>query len=150
MKAFLFLLVFFLSNQIVGQDFSQKVSGWDILEKVKFSPKYFEQIKTDLLTPIMDSYAKSIDGKEITIRGYYIPLGAEHNVMIISKFPYRMCFFCGGAGPQSVVEVYFPKGKNVPIYPTDKLVKVKGRLKINISDLEKLNFVLYDAVEIKD
>jgi hypothetical protein len=61
-----------------------------------------------------------------------------------------MCFFCGGAGPQSVVEVYFPKGKKVPIYPTDKLVKVKGRLKINATDIEKLNFVLYDAVEIKE
>jgi len=145
MKVFLGLILFVSTPWAFGQ-----VSGWDVLDKVKFSPKYFEQIKTDLLTPIMDSYAKSIDGKEITIKGYYIPIGAEHNLMIVSKFPYRMCFFCGGAGPQSVVEVYFPKGKKVPIYPTDKLVKVKGRLKINATDIEKLNFVLYDAVEIKE
>jgi hypothetical protein len=145
MKKIFLIASFLFTHQIFGQ-----VSGWDILGKVKFSPKFFDQIQTDLLVPIMDAYAKSIDSKEITIKGYYIPIGAEHSLMIISKFPYRMCFFCGGAGPDSVIEVHFPKGTKMPTYPTDKLVKVKGKLKINRDDLEKLNFVLYNATEIKD
>lgn len=142
---FLLFSFFLVSHISLAQ-----VSGWEKLDKVKFSPKYFEKIQTDLLAPIMETYAKSIDGKEITLKGYYIPVGAEFNIMIISKVSYRMCFFCGGASPATVVEVYFPKGKKIPIYPTDKLVKVKGRLKINPDDLEKLNFIIYDAVEIKE
>lgn len=141
-----FIIGFFTQTNVA---FGQ-ISGWQTLDKVKFAPKYFELIKTELPAPVPDDYSKAIDNKEIIVKGYYIPIDTEHNLMILSKFPYKMCFFCGGAGPSSVVQVHMFANKKPPIYPTDKLVKVKGKLKVNYSNLEQLNFVINDAVEIKE
>jgi hypothetical protein len=56
------------------------------------------------------------------------------------------CFFCGGAGPESIVEVNF--ARELPKFQIDDLVTVKGKLKLNIDDMDHVNFILTDAVVI--
>jgi hypothetical protein len=57
------------------------------------------------------------------------------------------CFFCGGGGPESIAEVTFKvdPGK----FQVDDLITVKGKLKLNASDIEHVNFILEEAVLVK-
>jgi len=54
-----------------------------------------------------------------------------------------MCFFCGGAGPESVAEVIF-KDKTPRLKP-DQLVTITGTLDLNDTDVMHMNFILREA-----
>ena len=56
-----------------------------------------------------------------------------------------MCFFCGGAGPETIMEVYTKE----EIDYTAEAVIVKGVLKLNDSDINRLIYALED-VELVD
>jgi hypothetical protein len=89
-----------------------------------------------------------LEGKEITIEGFYVPFAPEDgNYIIISKYPMSQCFFCGGGGPESIAEVNF-KGA-VPRLQVDDIITVRGKLKLNSEDIEHVNFILTDAVLVK-
>jgi hypothetical protein len=52
-------------------------------------------------------------------------------------------FFCGGAGPESIAEVTF---KTKPSkFEADQFIRVKGKLRLNESDLEHGNFLIVEA-----
>jgi hypothetical protein len=54
-----------------------------------------------------------------------------------------MCYFCGGAGPESVIEVTVKK----PLKFTSRVITLKGTLKLNDSDPDKLFYLLINAEE---
>lgn len=121
---------------------SSKPEGWEIFEKVEFFPKYFEEVGEELATPRFDEALKALEGKEVTLSGYYIPLELDSSFMI-SALPYSSCFFCGGAGPETVAEVQmYPVPKDLS---PDTFIKVKGALKLNDSDIDHMNFILQDS-----
>ena len=86
---------------------------------------------------------KIITGEFADIKGYYIPVEMDGNSIIISKYPYTSCFFCGGAGPESVAAVKV-NGK-IGEYYLDELITVRGRFAVNDSDVDMLNFIIEDA-----
>ena len=73
---------------------------------------------------------------------------AFHFDIILSKDPMSQCFFCGGGGPESVAEVDFAKDPGA--FQVDDLITVRGKLKLNSDDLDHINFILTEAVLIKD
>lgn len=118
--------------------------GWPIFAKVKFTDKYYKEVDAYFATPFFDSRIQYYAGKELTLRGYYMPYELdEKNVIIISRNPTPSCFFCGGSGPESVAEVVLP-GK-APRLKADQIVTVSGRLKLNGTDINHLNFILENA-----
>jgi hypothetical protein len=118
---------------------------WSEFAKTKFEPKYYEKIGEYLFFPNFPANLKALEGKEITIQGFYVPFAPEDgDYVIISKYPMSQCFFCGGAGPESIAEVSFAKGKMK--FQVDDLITVKGKLKLNAEDIEHVNFILKDAV----
>lgn len=69
---------------------------------------------------------QKLDGKEITVRGYMIPLSgkrAQSNFMF-SAYPYATCFFCGQAGPETVMEVFMEGSKALEFSETP--IELKG------------------------
>jgi hypothetical protein len=125
-----------------------KFDAWNEFAKTKFEPKYYEKLGEYLFFPTFSDNLKSLEGKEITIEGYYVPFAPEEgNYIILSKYPMSQCFFCGGGGPESIAEVTF-KG-SPPKFQVDDLITVKGRLKLNATDIDHVNFILLDAVLIK-
>lgn len=120
-----------------------KVDMWAVFAKTKFEAKYEESLKEYIFAPVFPPDVKDLNGKEITIEGFYVPYDGD-DFIIISKYPQSQCFFCGGGGPESVAEVKF-KGQ-VPKFRTDDLITVKGKLKLNEKDLEHMNFIVTDAV----
>jgi uncharacterized membrane protein YcgQ (UPF0703/DUF1980 family) len=125
-----------------------KFDAWKEFAKTKFEAKYNEKIGEYLFYPTFSDDIRALEGKEITIEGFYVPFAPEDgNYIIISKFPMSQCFFCGGGGPESIAEVTF---KGTPSkFQVDDMITVKGKLKLNINDVDHVNFILLDAVLVK-
>ena len=98
----------------------------------------------DMQVPKFSKAVKNLEGKEVTLQGYILPLEGKRtqNYFIFSAYPYNLCYFCGGAGPETVAEVYC----KTPIKYTTKMIKIKGRLTMNSSgDLDKMIYTLTDV-----
>ena len=83
------------------------------------------------------------------IKGYLIPIDetGDENILVLSANPYSSCFFCGGAGQESVMDVLL-KDKSQK-FQTDQLVTFEGKLKLNNSDLYFVNYILEGAVVVQ-
>jgi hypothetical protein len=126
--------------------FSQtKTDTWGVFAKTKFEPKYYEKLGEYIFYPSFPAEVKALEGKEITVQGYYVPFAPEgENYIILSKYPSSQCFFCGVGGPESVIEVNF--GKELPKFQSDDLITIKGKLKLNADVFDHMNFIVQDAV----
>jgi hypothetical protein len=143
MKHLIVLVI--LSSMITISAAQTKTDSWALFAKTKFDPKYYEKIQEYLFYPTFSPDLKALEGKEITIEGYYVPFAPEDGkYIIISKFPMSQCFFCGGAGPESIAEVNFAKPQSK--FQVDDLLMVKGKLKLNTDDMDHVNFIILDAV----
>lgn len=119
-------------------------NGWLVFAKVRFTERFFKELNEYFLVPFFDSKIRHYENREILLKGHYLPFDLkEKNTVIISKYPYAACFFCGGAGPESVAEVRF-KGTR-PRFKTDELIHVSGKLLLNDTDIDHMNFILKDA-----
>lgn len=140
-KTFLFFL--FVSPSAYSQ-----TDGWAAFAKTKFEAKYNDSAKEYFLYPNFPAELKALEGKEIDLEGYHLPIDVDGNAYIIlSKFPYSQCFFCGGAGPESISEVVFKTKQDR--FEADQFIRVKGKLKLNTTDIDHGNFILEEAVLIK-
>lgn len=110
---------------------------WKVLLKVKYS--FYE----NTYIPKFDDKIKALDGKIVTIKGFMYPIDekTQHEFFYLSYYPVNICFFCGGAGPESVIEVNSRK----PIPLKSKAIQVKGKLKLNYKDRQRLFFILLDT-----
>jgi hypothetical protein len=143
MKGTLSLIVCLLSITVgVAQG---KMDTWNEFAKTKFEPKYYEKLGEYLFYPNFSAELKAMVGKEITVEGYYVPFAPEDGqYIIVSKYPMSQCFFCGGGGPESIAEVNF--AKTPAKFQVDDLITVKGKLRLNIDNLDHVNFILDEAV----
>lgn len=140
-------LVCFLVVWCAGGTAMAQADGWVLFAKTKFEAKYNEKAAEYFLSPVFAAELKDKVGKEITLKGYYLPIDVDGDAYIIlSKFPYSQCFFCGGAGPESIAEVTF-KAKHDK-FQMDQFLRVKGKLKLNENDIDHGNFILEEAVLI--
>ena len=110
-----------------------------------YSIKYVES-KDEFGTvekPVFSDAVKKLDGKVITIPGYIVPFENKvtSNHLLLSSLPLNACFFCGVGGPETVAEVFLKKS----ISYTDKPVEVRGVLKLNDTDPDKLFYILENA-----
>lgn len=121
---------------------------WEMLTDVDFKDVYVEELDAYYWKPTFGKSIKDLEGKEVFITGYIIPVDLDENFYVLSRYPYANCFFCGGAGPESVVDLRF-KEKEGKAYKTDERVTFKGKLKLNASDIYEMNYILEDAVEYK-
>lgn len=140
MKTYLAILLFLTGNAIA----QPPSDGWGLFARVKFTEKFIKELNEYYLVPFWDSKIKSHEGKEITLKGYYLPFELDDkNRIILSKNPYSQCFFCGGAGPESVSEIVF--ASKHPRFKADQIISVTGTLKLNATDINHMNFILVNA-----
>src|SRR5690554_4842162 len=84
---------------------AQRTITWDELAEVQFTSRYDPELTLDILTARFSPDLQSLDGQEVRISGYLIPLNAMGTSYVLSRYPNANCFFCGGAGPETVVEL---------------------------------------------
>ena len=124
--------------------FSQKTVTWNDLAQVTFEEKYLEEFEMNFLSPIFDSSIIELDSQIINVTGYFINLDPAEEVFILSREPMATCFHCGGAGPESAIELKFAPGARV-YFKTDDIITITGRFAINAEDLNHMNYILSEA-----
>lgn len=115
--------------------------NWQTLATIDYEKSQDEY--GEIYIPKFSPEIKSLEGKEIELAGYIIPFEGmfKPEQLIISSLPIASCFFCGGAGPESVAEVYLDE----PVKYTAKKVKVKGTLSLNNKDVDNLMYIVKEA-----
>ena len=138
--AAILLLSFFTGSSSVPE-------GWEVFKKVTFKAEYFEEVDAYFEVPVFDDELKAKEGSSVTLSGYFIRIEVD-TIFVLSAMPFSSCFFCGGAGPETVAEVRMAK---IPDYlGPDSFIKVKGQLELNATDINFMNFILNDAEFVKD
>lgn len=122
-------------------------SLWKTLAKITYKKEYDEFLGFKIDKPVFSEEIKALNGKVVTVKGFIIPVEGYkgHKEFILSAFPYSMCFFCGGAGPESVMEVSAIE----PIEYSAESIVISGTLMLNNDDVNKLMYSLEDAKLVK-
>jgi uncharacterized membrane protein YcgQ (UPF0703/DUF1980 family) len=141
LKVLLFILTFLISISAVNKE----PDLWALFSKTRFTERLNRKLSMYFLYPTFPAELQAMDGREIILSGFYIPLDFEDDrTIIISKFPMAQCFFCGGAGSESVAVAYL-QVKPTKRFKTDQIIKIKGILSLNEKDVDELNFIINNA-----
>ena len=119
---------------------------WRTLEDVEFKDVYVEELDAYYWKPTFNSGVTNLEGKDVYITGYMIPVDLDEDFYVLSRYPFANCFFCGGAGPESVIDLRFP-GKSKRVYQTDERLTFQGTFRLNADDVYQMNYILDSAVE---
>ena len=126
---------------------AQSKNLWTTLGKVTFKKQYDEMLGFKVDVPVFADEVRALNGKLVEIKGYIIPVEGYKNQkeFVFSAFPYNMCFFCGGAGPETVMEVY---AKESVKYTAEAII-LRGKLELNDSDVNRLMYILNNAEMVR-
>jgi hypothetical protein len=116
---------------------------WENLRDVTFKKKWNASENMFVLEPQFGAKVSALKGKEISLTGYMIPVDVDANYYVLSANPFASCFFCGQAGPESVVSVKFKKVTKR--FNTDDRVTVHGIFTLNTDDINELNYIIEKA-----
>lgn len=124
---------------------SAQQDAWPSLTSITFNKVYDEMLGMEVDKPVFGIIQQSLNGKEISLIGYIIPLEGKvkQSHFMFSVYPISMCFFCGNAGPETVAEVFMANGQKLP-YVEDK-IHIKGTLQLNPSDPSGTIYKLINA-----
>lgn len=146
-KLFTLILVSLaLSVTLTAQTTADNI--WKSLAKITFEKQYDEMLGFKVDVPVFSEQVKKLEGDIVEVKGYIIPVEGykNHKEFIFSAFPYNMCFFCGGAGPETVMEVYATEA----IKYTAEPIIIRGKLELNDSDINRLIYGLREATFVKE
>lgn len=124
-----------------------KDNVWKQLSMVTFKKQYDEFMGFKVDIPVFSESIKALENKEIILKGYIIPTDGykSHKEFVFSKYPYSNCFFCGGAGPETVMEVEALEGIRYTVEP----ITIKGMLQLNDKDINRLMYKLIKVQQVK-
>jgi len=151
LSTFSFLLIFGLqlNSQVSADVVTNKDENiWKTLAKITYTKEYDELMGFKIDKPVFSESIKAKEGEIVTVKGYIIPVEGykSHTEFIFSAFPYNMCFFCGGAGPETVMEVQSKE----PVKYTAESVTIQGKLVLNADDVNRLMYLLEEVVLVKE
>jgi len=125
MRLLLAVLFIWIIN---GSTLSQEHLSWDVLADVTWDETYDEELGLTNITGTYGDHLMSYQGKEVIVSGYVIPLDALGLSYALSRTSFAACFFCGQAGPETVMDLNV-RPKSVPSYrQKDELIKFRGIL----------------------
>ncbi|MEY3194221.1 MAG: hypothetical protein RIQ78_318 [Bacteroidota bacterium] len=94
--------------------------------------------------PLFTDGVKQLDGKIVAVEGFTIPLDPGGNQITLSANPFSACFFCGKAGPASIMTVLFDRAEKG--LRTDDYIYLTGRMRLNYADPSQPYYTLEHAV----
>ena len=114
---------------------------WKLLGQIDFvkkkNPHYGE-----VMYPIINGTLKALQGKKIKASGFIVPIGSK--TYALSKNVFAQCFFCGNAGPETIMGIKF-KG-STPRLKTDTYVTMEGTFRYNADDIDDWIYHIENAV----
>lgn len=134
----IFLFVTFVSNFGIAQE----QLTWNDFADVNFEPIYNKEYEMHFLMPKFGEKIQSYNGKQVRIKGYFLDISGSGEVFLVSQNPMASCFFCGAAGPETIIEVSFTEK---PSFKTDQIITVTGILGLNVDNVDHCNYILKQA-----
>jgi len=124
----------------------QEENFWHVLAQVSFS-KTKDNSGFEIEKPLFSKYLKTFQGKKISLKGYVIPVNEAggKGTFMLSLLPFNVCYFCGAAGPETVIEVDTAQR----IKFTTKPITMEGLLSLNDKDPDHHIYVLKSATLIE-
>lgn len=145
MRCLILILCFSLSGSLHAQSTE---NFWHILAEVGFESKLDKQYGYEIDVPKFSRGLQAWNGKQIKLKGYLIPLSelGDKQVYMLSSLPFNLCFFCGGAGPETVIELDV---KEKLKFSTSSVI-MEGILELNATDPEHHMYILRNAKPVKE
>lgn len=122
---------------------------WDDLSDVTFEEQWVEELEVNFLYPTFGEGVRQLEGQEITLKGFLLVMDREEGYYILSKNPFASCFFCGAAGPETIVELNMAKGEEDELV-NDEMITIRGTLRLNSDDIYHCNYIFDDAEPVSD
>jgi hypothetical protein len=143
-RGFSFTFILILGISIIVKASPPDTINWILLQDLEFKssqhPEYGE-----VFLPKFSKKITKYANKEVVIRGYLVPV--DKTIWALSKSTYASCFFCGKAGPETVMGLLF---KDTPEkLKMDANVYIKGKLKVNGDNVDDWMYSLQNAVIVK-
>lgn len=114
---------------------------WKLLGQIDFvkkkNPHYGE-----VMYPMINGTLKALQGKKIKATGFIVPIDSKSYAL--SKNVFAQCFFCGNAGPETIMGIKF-KGAT-PRLKTDTYVTMEGTFRYNADDIDDWIYHIENAV----
>ena len=137
-KSFIVLFLFFSLSS-----YGQTVLEWDDLTaginlKMVAVQGIFPEFQPATFNPKMEA----LDGKKVTITGYFLVLDSQQSRFMLSKNPMASCFFCGNGGPETVMDLKFAKKQ---LFEMDEVLSVEGILRLNEDNPEFSYYIIEKA-----
>jgi hypothetical protein len=148
LKIFLLFTVLFIAapGPVLEQHYNDQT--WQtLLNDVKMRYRFSIAHNSFVQVPRFGNNVKDLDGKEILLRGFFLPADVTGDTYVLSYVPMQMCFFCAGSGIESVVELQSLESHKIRFrrLNTDDFIEVRGKLKLNVNDIDHLIYILEDA-----
>ncbi|MEP6727294.1 MAG: hypothetical protein ABJC98_15860 [Bacteroidota bacterium] len=95
--------------------------------------------------PVFSDELNTLNGKLVSISGFYIPMELNSRKCAVSKNPNITYFFCGGGSIQTIMIVNF--AATMRNFNDDDLITIKGKLVLSnsfkefIFNLEEAHYV---------
>jgi hypothetical protein len=111
---------------------AQEPDVWQILAEVGYESAPSRETGFEIESPKFSKRLWSYNGRVVRVKGYLIPMAelGGRNEYMLSSLPFNQCYFCGGAGPETVVEI---QTKQSIKFVTRQIV-MEGILFLNESD----------------
>lgn len=118
----LFVAVFAHSGRTV---FAQTPLRWSQLAAVDIRYEQDQAHNRWVMHPQFSDTLQRMVDQPVYVTGYLLPVDVSGGQHVLSAFPFASCFFCGGAGPESVIELRWAQlpGR----LRTDQYATVQGR-----------------------
>lgn len=105
-----------------------KILPWELLGLTTYKNNFDDggemSFKPNFPKPLQD-----LEGQQVLVTGYMVPMDVSARKYALSKNSFKSCFFCGNAGPETVMELRFEEAPDR--FTTDEYVSVIGTLKLN-------------------
>ncbi|OEK06541.1 hypothetical protein [Roseivirga misakiensis] len=137
------LIISIFALPSMAQDVKMKGAKlWKTLADVSYDIKKDEY--GDVFVPVFGESIKGVADQLVEIDGFIIPFDGmfKPTELILSSLPISECFFCGSGGPETVMEISMKE----KIKYTTKRVKIRGKLKLNSDNPDKLMYQLVEGV----
>jgi hypothetical protein len=118
---------------------------WKLLAQIKYLKKPSKDYPEGVMYPVINSALKAKNKKPITMSGFIIPI--DNKNYALSKNVFASCFFCGQAGPETIMGIKF-KNPGTKL-KTDQYVTIQGTFRYNDADVDDWIYHVENAVITK-
>lgn len=127
-------------NTLVGDTLS-----WKLLGQIKYIKKPSADYPEGVMYPVVNPTLKGKNKKTIVMSGFIIPI--DNKNYALSKNVFASCFFCGQAGPETIMGIKF-KDPGIKL-KTDQYVTLQGTFRYNDNDVDDWIYHIENAVIVK-